>query len=121
MIAITPPESSAAMPDARPEAQDRSLRADFEAGALERLSHADHVRVAWVLLAEHPAAEAGARMSAGLQRFAAAAGVPEKFDAALTEVWMQRVLQAGRGLGPHTFEGLRAARPDLFESEPSRP
>lgn len=95
---------------------DHDLTEAFLAGTLERFSHEDHVRVAWYLLGAHPFDEAQRQMSDGLQRFASAAGVPDKYDATLTAEWMQRIYAQRRALPPgHTWATFSAAAPDLLD------
>ena len=51
---------------------DAALVAAFESTELEQFSHVEHVRVAWWYLRTLPLADAIARCSTGIQRFAAA-------------------------------------------------
>jgi hypothetical protein len=54
--------------------------------------HADHLRVAWVYLAESPTVEdALARMAATLRRFAVSVGKAEKYSDAITTFWTYQV------------------------------
>ncbi len=60
--------------------------------------------------------EAERRLLAGLRAFAARAGRPDKFDAALTTAWVTILADAKAALGPGaTVETLAAARPDLLD------
>jgi hypothetical protein len=80
---------------------DDELVAGFEAGALEQLPHADHVRLALIYLERHGQIEALRRLGAGLQRFATMKGHPEKFHVTMTRAWLELV------------EAARAAHPNL--------
>lgn len=52
--------------------------------------HETHIRFAWTLLRDDPAG-ARERISVGIQRLAAHAGAPKKFNEALTLNWISRV------------------------------
>jgi pyridoxamine 5'-phosphate oxidase len=75
---------------------DDELLQRFEAGRLESFRHADHLRVAWRCLALDGAGPAVTRLSDGLQRFAAAKGVPEKFHVTMTRAWVALLDEARR-------------------------
>jgi hypothetical protein len=52
--------------------------------------HEDHLRLAWAYLGEYPAVEdAIVRIRQTLQRFAAAAGCPDKYHESMTVFWMR--------------------------------
>ena len=82
---------------------DDQLLAGFEACTLESFHHADHVRVAWLVL--H-------RFTESLQRFAAAAGAPQKYDDALTCRYLAAI--AARMRGEASWEEFTAANPELL-------
>jgi len=93
---------------------DRELVERFEACTLEELHHADHVRVAWIMLRDLPLDAATARFITSLKRFAAAAGAPEKYDEALTRRYMLLIhqrMEAGRAAG---WEEFARANDDLL-------
>jgi hypothetical protein len=54
----------------------------------ERFRHADHVRLAWLYLRDHPLLEAIARYTATLKRFAAHHGAPRKYHATITWAYL---------------------------------
>lgn len=90
----------------------------FEEGTLPASSfhHADHVRLTCAYLDRYGPAEALRRLADGLRRFAARAGKPEKFDAALTRAWLDAIAAARRAHpAAETFEALVALRPDLLD------
>lgn len=98
-----------------PSPEDRAHLDAFLTGTVERFGHVEHVRVAWVLLCTAPFDVARARMSDGLQRFAAAAGVPDKFDGPLTDDWMRRIEDRRRTLAAgHRWSDFAATAPDLL-------
>jgi hypothetical protein len=80
---------------------DDELIAGFEAGTLEQLPHADHVRLALIYLERHGQIEALRRLGDGLLLFATMKGHPEKFHVTMTRAWLELV------------EAARAAHPGL--------
>jgi hypothetical protein len=80
---------------------DEAFARAFENGAITpaQFDHAAHVRVAWVYLQEAASLEeALSRMRDGIRRFAAAAGVPQKYHETITVLWM-RLLAEVRAAG----------------------
>ena len=97
---------------------DDELVSGFETGALARRggSGTKHLRLAWCSLARFGREETERRLLAGLRAFAARAGKPDKFDAALTSAWVGVLADASAQLeSPATFDALIAARPELLE------
>jgi uncharacterized protein (DUF2236 family) len=91
---------------------DDDLLAGFEACTLEEFHHADHVRVAWIILRRMPFPDALPHFIASLQRFAAAAGAPQKYDDALTRRYMALIDE--RMGGERSWAEFAAANPDLL-------
>ena len=87
---------------------DDELLAGFEACTLAEFHHADHVRVAWLILR---------RFITSLQRFAAANGVPEKYDDALTCRYLASIAERMRG--EPSWEEFAKANPDLLLCPPT--
>jgi hypothetical protein len=88
--------------------------------------HADHLRVAWVYLAESPTVDdALARMAATLRRFAASVGKAEKYSDPITAFWMYQ-MAAVRAMMPDAdcATALRAyprlLDKDLIDAAPLR-
>jgi hypothetical protein len=79
-----------------------------------RFHHIDHVRLAWLYLSRQPLAQALERFSAGLKRFAAAAGKPDRYHETITWAYLflihERMERDGR---PRSWEEFIAANPDL--------
>jgi hypothetical protein len=101
---------------------DRDFVAAVEscAVAAAEFRHADHVRLAWLYLNDHPLIEAIARYSTALRRLAAFYGVPDKYHETIT--WAYLVLiheRMRRDDAPHQWEAFRAANSDLFSRKPS--
>jgi hypothetical protein len=98
--------------------KDDDLIRSFEDGTLApaAFGHREHVRVAWVYLRRYGRAGAERQMLDGLRAFAARAGKPSKFDAALTSAWVAAIDDARLGEpGAATFDELIAARPALLD------
>jgi N-formylglutamate deformylase len=94
------------------------LIAGFEAGTIlpGAFGHREHVRLAWLYLRRHGRAGAEERLLAGLRAFAAAAGKPDRFNAALTLAWVARVDAAATALPrDHAFDDLLLACPELLD------
>jgi hypothetical protein len=103
---------------------DDELVGGFETGLLapERFGHREHLRLAWCYLTRFGRDDTERKLLTGLRAFAARAGRPDKFDAALTSAWVGALADASARLGsPATFEALIAARPDLLDPATVRP
>jgi len=72
---------------------DDVLADAFLDGSLERsITHAEHVRLAFTLLRRQEPGEARASLHTGLAGLCARLGVPAKFDADLTDRWLDRLV-----------------------------
>ena len=96
---------------------DDMLVVGFETGTLPpgAFHHRDHVRLTWIYLQRYGRHGAEQRLLAGLRAFAARAGKPEKFDAALTCRWVAVIDEARLAESAASFEALVAARPELLD------
>jgi hypothetical protein len=87
--------------------------------------HRDHVRLAWIYLRRHPALEALARFTAGLQRFATFHGHPGLYHETITWAYLflihERMADEGDGEGSkgESWEEFAARNPDLLTWKPS--
>ena len=100
---------------------DTEFARAFESGAVANADfhHADHLRLAWVYLAESPTVDAAIdRMAAALRRFATAAGYEEKFSQPTTEFWMYQVAAARAVMPDARFEVVLRAYPRLLRQQP---
>jgi hypothetical protein len=97
---------------------DGELVERFEACTLEDFHHADHVRVAWAMLREMPLDDAVARFIASLKRYAAAGGVPEKYDDALTRRYLLLIHQRMEAVDAAAWDAFAEANPDLLAWPP---
>src|SRR5689334_20371874 len=97
---------------------DDQLTAGFEAASLRAFSHADHVRLTILYLERFGREETERKLFAGLRRFAAAKGVPEKFHVTMTLAWLDLVEDA-RATFPDARDpaALMAACPDLLDRD----
>jgi hypothetical protein len=78
--------------------------------------HADHVRLAWLYAGRYPAAVSEARLLRGIRRFAAKAGVPEKFQHTTTVAWARLVAASRAEAGAQqTFGEWIASHPEFLE------
>jgi hypothetical protein len=98
---------------------DTSFIATFEACEVANTDfhHADHIRLAWLYLAELPLLTAIERFTTSLKRFAAHHGVPGLYHETIT--WAYLLLIHERMNGESSFEEFRATNPELFRWKPS--
>lgn len=93
---------------------DAALVAAFESTELEQFSHVEHVRVAWWYLRTLPLADAIARCSTGIQRFAAARGATGKYHETITVAFMLLISERVNAASELTWDEFAAANRDLF-------
>jgi hypothetical protein len=91
---------------------DAELVRGFEAATLAEFPHAGHVRVAWWYVTHEPLLVAIARMRAGLQRFAAAKGKPERYHETITIAFV--LLVADRWRDGEAWDAFAARNPALL-------
>jgi hypothetical protein len=92
---------------------DAELVDGFENATLEEFPHAAHVHVAWWFVTHEPLLAAISRMRAGLQRFAAAKGKPERYHETITIAFV--LLVADRRRAGESWDGFAVRNPDLLE------
>ena len=92
------------------------LRDRFEAGTLKlgELSHADHVRLAWLYLAEQEIPETMIKMREGLKRFTQKHGVPEKYHETVTFAYVALIARRMRA-NTGDWEDFVRINPELFQ------
>jgi hypothetical protein len=105
----------------RTRLDDDQLLAKFTTASLTgaEFGHADHVRLAWLHLRRWPLADAARRVTAGLQRLAAAHGGPERYHATITWAFLLLVHERQQASPAGTWEAFAAAHPDLLTWQPS--
>ena len=94
---------------------DEALLAQFLAGAIDNRSfgHADHVRVAFALLARHDFPAAAALFCDALKAITARAGKPDAYHETMTIAFLS-VIAERMADGPGSFDAFIAAHPDLL-------
>jgi hypothetical protein len=77
---------------------DDEFAAEFEACRIpnELFRHRDHLRLAWIYLHRYGSAEAGARLSVSIRRYASHHGKAHKYHETVTLAWLQLVDHAAR-------------------------
>lgn len=103
--------------------KDDALVSAFEAGTLPPAGfrHREHVRLAWLYLRRHRRADAERRLLHGLRALAVRAGKPDRFDAALTRAWLQRIEAAAAGAAAPSSDAFIAMHPELLAPRPAVP
>ena len=99
---------------------DEAFARAFEAGAVTpaEFGHLAHIRVAWVYLHEAASVdEALAGMRTAIRRFAAAAGVPEKYHETLTVLWMRLLAEVRSRGGSGEIGDVLRAYPELADKD----
>lgn len=98
---------------------DAELIAAFESGDLpaSEFHHADHIRVGWIYLRDHPLLAALPRFVAALKNFAAAKGAHGLYHETITCAYLLLIHE--RMNAGETFADFRAVNDDLFTWKPS--
>jgi hypothetical protein len=99
---------------------DAAFVAAFRDGTLPTTAfrHRDHVRMAWLYVRAHGAAEAGSAFAADLRRFAAAKGVPGLYHATITGAYIALIAERAAAIPDASWETFAAAHPDLLTWKP---
>lgn len=99
---------------------DHDFVAAFRDGSLptSAFHHRDHVRMAWLYVGEHGAAEAASRFAGDLQTFARAKGVPGLYHATITGAYIALIAERRLETPPGTWDHFAAAHPDLLMWKP---
>jgi hypothetical protein len=98
---------------------DREFLAAFEETTLEPFHHRDHVRVAWLYLAEAPLLEALNRFATNLRRYAAARGADRLYHETITWAFLFLIHERTQRAPRTTFDDFAVANADLFDWSPS--
>jgi hypothetical protein len=99
---------------------DEAFARAFENGFVtpEEFGHVAHVRVAWVYLHETASLNAALnRMRQGIQRFAAAAGVPQKYHETITVLWMRLLADIKARGAVGELAGVLRTHPELADKD----
>jgi hypothetical protein len=102
---------------ARLSAEEAAFVAAFERGEEPQggFRHREHLWLAWIYLRELSLLDALRRMSAGLRRFAAARGSPERYHETITSAYLLLVHERMSSPKSGDFEAFARANGDLFE------
>jgi hypothetical protein len=102
------------------ERSDAELIAAFESGNLpaSEFHHADHIRVGWIYLRDHPLLAALPRFVAALKNFAAAKGAHGLYHETITCAFLLLIHERMQQRGG-SFADFRGANEDLFTWKPS--
>jgi hypothetical protein len=96
---------------------ERELVAGFEDLSFPeaRFHHAEHVQLAWALLAELPLLTAMQRFRSLLKAYAAHLGAAAIYNETITCFYLLMIRERMDALGPdHDWAGFQAANPDLL-------
>ena len=102
-----------------PMSDDAVLQA-FEECQLDprKFHHADHIRLAWLLIRRYGPTHAEAKLLSGIQKMAQQAGVPGKFLHTTTIAWARLVAAASRNSNSHdSFHEWLATHPELLDRD----
>lgn len=80
----------------------------------ESFRHADHVRLAWILVTKHGLSGAEQRFCEGLKRLASHLGVSEKFHLTVTLAWLRAVAARVEPDRADAFAAWIALHPSLL-------
>ena len=97
-------------------AQDEALLAGFESARLapREFGHREHIRAAFLCLANDDFGEAAVRFRRALRRFAAAHGVPGRYHETLTWAWLALVNERAHGASFAGSEDFLRRHPELL-------
>jgi len=101
---------------------ERDFVAAFEACTIAAgdFHHADHVRLAWIYLHEHPLLDAIERFTTSLQRFTRHHGAPGLYHETITWAYLLLIHERMQRDGaPKDWDSFRTANSDLFDRKPS--
>ena len=83
-----------------------------------KFHHADHIRLAWLLIQWYGPAHAEAKLLSGIQKMAQQAGVPGKFLHTTTIAWARLVATASKNSNSHdSFHEWIATHPELLDRD----
>ena len=91
----------------------------FEAHEIDNTAfhHADHVRVAFDLLAKYDFIDASAVYAKGIRTLAAKAGAPKKFNLTITYAFMSLIAERLANGPSRDFDAFVGANPDVMSKD----
>ena len=96
---------------------DSELLAAFRAGTLTSFPHVDHVRTAYLMIAELGVDEATRQVSEGIRAMAVAAGAPSKFHVTRTVAWIRLVAASMNGAVFADSQDFLSSNPALLRGD----
>ena len=96
----------------------QALTDQFEAHELEGgcFSHADHVGVAYEMLARYEFLDAAVRYAKGIDVLATRAGAADKFNLTITLAFLSLIAERRQTVVHDNYEDFLAKNPDLLDS-----
>ena len=88
----------------------------FEADAVpeDSFHHADHVRLAFAYLSQHPPLEALEKFCGALKRYATARGKPDRYHETITHAYFFLIRERLARCAPADWDAFARANPDLL-------
>jgi hypothetical protein len=99
---------------------DDALLDGFESARLPAAAfrHAEHIRAAFLYLTRHPDfGEASVRFRAGLRRFAAAHGVPDRYHETVTWAYLALINERAHGSSFASSADFLLRHPELLDAK----
>jgi hypothetical protein len=97
---------------------DDELTDAWEACQLGRaISHAEHVRISWVLISRHGRAAGSSRIATGTAKNCKAMNAAERFDPELTARWTEAIAVAAEAGDAPTAERFLEDHPEFLNSQ----
>lgn len=95
---------------------DRSFLTAFHQRTLERFSHRDHLRLAWILIIGHGLNEGSKMLKRGIREFAEDQGSGNRYHETLTSFWSRLINHAIQvSPGVKDFDALLTSLPVLMD------
>lgn len=96
---------------------DEELAEAWESCRLGRaVSHAEHVRISWVLLSRHGTLDGGSRIADGTFRNCVAMDASDRFDSDLTARWTESIASAVESSEAATADKFLKEHPEFLNS-----
>jgi hypothetical protein len=107
---------SASLAALKPIMSDQEVIRRFEHGEVspDSFHHADHVRLAFAYLQEHPPLTALDKFSAALKRFAASIGKPDRYHETITCAYIFLIRERMSRRSAASWDDFAAHNPDLL-------
>jgi hypothetical protein len=80
------------------------------------VTHAEHVRISWVLLFRYGTLDGGSRIADGTLRNCVAMDSPDRFDPALTAQWTESIASAVESSDTASVDEFLEEHPEFLDS-----